>query len=79
MQPNEDKTKLSPSPASYIWDEESRERYILSLRYHENTLHDFMNKSYDTSDTETAVQDFTNILHTIAKPSPKRRFVKVRR
>ena len=79
MQPNEDNTKLSPSPASYIWDEESRERYILSLRYHENTLNDFMNKSYDTSDTEMAVQDFTNILHTIAKPSLKRRFVKVRR
>ncbi len=79
VQTGVDNTKLSPSPASYIWDDDSKQRYILSLRYHENTLKDFVNKRYEQTESEMAVKDFTNILHNIAKPSLKRRYVKVRR
>ncbi len=70
--------KLNKSPASYIWDSDSKERYLLSLNYQKQLFDPFMHKNYNT-DCDQAVADFTDILHEIAKPALKRRVVKKRR
>ncbi len=69
---------LNKYPASYIWDSESKERYLLSLNYQKQLFDPFINKNY-MNDCNEAVSDFTDILHEIAKPALKRRVLKKRK
>ncbi len=70
--------KLNKSPASYMWDSDSKDRYLLSLNYQKQLFGPFMDKNYE-DDSDQAVRDFTDILHEIAKPALKRRVAKKRK
>ncbi len=70
---------LCNAPPSYIWDENSKENFILSLNAHRDQITQFENLSFANIDSNAVAKRFSDLLKTIAKPALKWRRVKHRK
>lgn len=65
----------------YVWEEESKSKFLNALIQNTDLLHDYENKSYANSQTEVdlAVDNFESMIQTVCKNSIKRKIISRKR